>query len=89
VLDAAMRAALTSLLEREADWLITSSEALRILMRMVRDVAGDAGVVKMQQQNLVVPHIRIAETAHAQGFVNVALVGSGDEHLFAALQSRP
>jgi uroporphyrinogen-III synthase len=89
VLDAAMRAALTSLLEREADWLITSSEALRILMRMVRDIAGDAGVVKMQQQNLVVPHIRIAETARAQGFVNVALVGSGDEHLFAALQSRP
>jgi uroporphyrinogen-III synthase len=88
-LDATARAALASLLEREADWIITSSEALRILMQMVRQVAGDAGVVKMQHQNLVVPHIRIAETARAQGFVNVALVGSGDEHLFAALQSRP
>lgn len=89
VLDAATRAALTNLLQRGADWLITSSEALRILMQMVHQVAGDAGVVKMQQQNLVVPHIRIAETAHAQGFANVVLVGSGDEHLFAALQSRP
>jgi len=89
VLDATVHAALTSLLEREADWIITSSEALRILMRMVHRVAGDAGVAKMQQQKLVVPHIRIAETAHAQGFANVVLVGSGDEHLFAALQSRP
>jgi uroporphyrinogen-III synthase len=88
-LDAATRAALASLLERDADWLITSSEALRILMQMVSQVAGDTGVVKMQHQNLVVPHIRIAETARAQGFVNVTLVGSGDEHLFAALQSRP
>ena len=88
-LDASARLTLASLLEREADWIITSSEALRILMQMVGQVAGDPGVVKMQQQKLIVPHIRIAETARAMGFLNVVLTGSGDEHLFAALQSRP
>lgn len=88
VLDDARRAVLLRVLEAPADWVITSSEALRILLQMVREVAGDAGVVKMQQQNLVVPHIRIAETAHALGFVNVTQTGSGDEQVLAALQFR-
>lgn len=87
-LDARARACLLALLQRKADWLITSSEALRELMRMVRDVAGDAGVVKMQQQYLIVPHARIEETARQLGFTNCILTGSGDEHLLAALQSR-
>lgn len=88
VLDAARCDVLLRLLESGADWVITSSEALRILLQMVREAAGDAGVVKMQQQNLVVPHIRIAETARALGFVNVTQTGSGDEQVLAALQFR-
>jgi uroporphyrinogen-III synthase len=89
VLDAPTRSTLASLLRRDADWVITSSEALHILMQMVRQVDGDPGAVRMQQQSLIVPHVRIAETAHALGFLNVVLTASGDEHLFAALQSRP
>jgi uroporphyrinogen-III synthase len=42
----------------------------------------------MQQQHLIVPHARIAETARALGFARVTLTGSGDERLLAALQSR-
>ena len=88
VLDSAGRERLATLLERQAEWIITSSEALRILVGLVREVAGDAGVVKMQQQRLVIPHVRIEETARRLGFVDCLLTGSGDEHLIAALQSR-
>jgi uroporphyrinogen-III synthase len=45
-------------------------------------------VAKLQQQHLIVPHARIAETASALGFNAVTLTGSGDERLLAALQSR-
>ena len=86
VLDQAKSAQLRHLLETGADWVITSSEALRILLQMVRDVAGEPGVVKMQQQRLVVPHVRIAETARSLGFIDVVQTGSGDEPLLAALQ---
>lgn len=87
VLDATVREALIGLLERGADWVITSSEALRFLMQMIAQVEGDTGVVKMQQQRIIVPHVRIAETARELGLLNVALTGSGDESLVAALQS--
>jgi uroporphyrinogen-III synthase len=40
----------------------------------------------MQQQHLIVPHARIAETANL-GFSKLTLTGSGDERLLAALQS--
>jgi len=89
VLDAGARARLLALLERQADWIITSSEALRVLLQMVREVGGDAGVVKMQQQCIIVPHARIEETARQLGFINRIQTGSGDEHVLAALQSRP
>lgn len=89
VLDQAKRDQLRMLLSASADWIITSSEALRILVLMIEEVAGSAGVVEMQHQNLIVPHVRIAETAQSLGFSNVALTGSGDEQLVAALQSRP
>lgn len=79
---------LLRLLDCAADWVITSSEALHILLQMVRDVAGDIGVVKMQQQHLIVPHIRIAETAQTLGFASITQTGSGDEQLIAALQFR-
>lgn len=88
VLDQAKADHLRRLLEGGADWVITSSEALRILMGMVGETGGEPAVVKMQQQRLVVPHVRIAETARSLGFVDVVQTGSGDEPLLAALQFR-
>jgi uroporphyrinogen-III synthase len=87
VLDQARRTQLADLLAVSNDWIVTSSEALQILMQMVGQVAGAAGVAKMQQQRLIVPHVRIQETAAALGFRDVTLTGSGDERLLAALQS--
>lgn len=88
LLDDAKRVQLRRLLDMGADWVITSSEALRILLQMVQDTGGDAAVVKMQQQRLVVPHARIAETARSLGFTDIEQTGSGDEPLLAALQFR-
>ena len=93
VLDATGEQQLLRLLEREGDWIITSSEALQVLLQMVeqavRDAGADhiaAGVVKLQQQRLIVPHVRIAETARALGFHTVIQSASGDAGLLAALQ---
>ncbi len=88
VLDTDGRAQLAQLIAAPNDWIITSSEALGNLMRMVAQAAGDTGVAKMQQQHMLVPHARIAETAQMLGFRNITLTGSGDEGLLAALQSR-
>lgn len=74
-------------LDADCDWIITSSEALRILLALVEQIAGTASVVKMQQQHLIVPHSRIAEVAKSLHFNNVTLTGSGDEPLLAAIQS--
>lgn len=87
-LDEAARRQLRSLAAQPADWLITSSEALRILLGLVRETMGEEGVVIMQQRNIYVPHVRIAETAHALGFLHVVETGSGDDRLIAALQFR-
>lgn len=84
---AAVLQQLQTLLDAECDWIITSSEALRILLAMVERIAGAGSVVKMQQQHLIVPHCRIAEVAKNMLFNNVTLTGSGDELLLAALQS--
>jgi len=62
---------------------------LRILMRMVQQIAGTIGVAKMQQKKIIVPHARIAETAHMLGFKDIVLTGSGDEQVLAALQFAP
>ncbi|NMM36923.1 MAG: uroporphyrinogen III synthase [Glaciimonas sp.] len=78
---------LQSLLDVESDWIITSSEALHILMDLVKQIAGTEYVVKMQRKHLIVPHSRIAEVAKNLWFNNVTLTGSGDERLLAALQS--
>ena len=86
-LDEARRAQLTRLLDSPHDWIITSSEALRILVQMAKRTAGSGGVAKMQQQRIIVPHARIAETARMLGFTAITLTGSGDERLLAALQS--
>ena len=103
-LTAALAATLRRLLARRNDWVITSSEALRGLMLLLEALdraapadgaAAQAGaapasaVVKMQQQHLIVPHARIAQTASGLGFTRLTLTGSGDERVLAALQSRP
>ncbi|KAF3998083.1 uroporphyrinogen-III synthase [Glaciimonas immobilis] len=86
----AVAARLQELMNSQNDWIITSSEALKILIQMVQaldNTAGNGtGVVKIQQKNLLVPHARIADTAHALGFTAVTLTGSGDERLLDALQ---
>jgi uroporphyrinogen-III synthase len=86
-LDHERRAKLLQLIAGENDWIVTSSEALRNLMQSVEQAAGAPGVAKMQQQQVFVPHARIAETARALGLQRVTLTGSGDEALLAALQS--
>lgn len=85
-LDAVLEARLVQLLNSQNDWIVTSSEALRHLMDLVQQVESGTGVAKIQQQHLLVPHARIAETAHALGFTDVTLTGSGDERLLDALQ---
>jgi uroporphyrinogen-III synthase len=80
-------ATLCSLLDTQNDWIITSSEALRGLFDLLRQL-GDARVDQMQQQHVIVPHARIAATAQALGLARVTLTGSGDERLLAALQSQ-
>ena len=84
----AMAATLTGLLATPNDWIITSSEALRGLMALLRELEPEAAVAKMQQQHLIVPHARIAETANTLGLTRLTLTGSGDERLLAALQSQ-
>lgn len=84
-----LRARLLALLERDNDWIITSSEALRGLLALVDQLGSPAAVAKMQQQHVIVPHARIEETAKSLGLARVTLCGSGDERLLAALQSRP
>lgn len=89
----ALRATLEKLLQHNNDWIITSSEALRGLLALLSALDESGGekavVVKMQQQHLIVPHARIAQTATALGFARVTLTGSGDAGVLAALQSRP
>ncbi|WP_426072391.1 uroporphyrinogen-III synthase [Janthinobacterium sp. DSP2-3-3] len=85
----ALRATLEKLLQHNNDWIITSSEALRGLLALLEELDGKKiAVVKMQQQHLIVPHARIAQTAAALGFARVTLTGSGDAGVLAALQSR-
>ncbi|OFA04289.1 uroporphyrinogen-III synthase [Duganella sp. HH101] len=90
-----LAATLRRLLSQQNDWIITSSEALRGLCALLAqldadypDAAQQNPVVLMQQQHLIIPHARIAETANNLGFSRLTLTGSGDERLLAALQSR-
>jgi uroporphyrinogen-III synthase len=91
VLTPALAERLHALLAAPNDWIITSSEALRGLLGLLRELDGGSGAIVeiMQQQHLVVPHARIAANARELGFHRVTLTGSGDERLLAALQSRP
>jgi uroporphyrinogen-III synthase len=83
------RGCLLALLDNGAEWVITSSEAMRHLLEMARLAGGADRVVKLQRQRIYVSHHRIARTAELLGFAKVVLTGSGDERLLAALQSTP
>ncbi len=95
-LDAAMQAKLSEMLAAQHDWLITSSEALRHLLEILQKMQESAAdfsavyakiVANMQQQHLIVPHVRIAETARSLGFCHITLSAAGDEGMLTALQS--
>lgn len=83
----ARRSELKRLLCCQNDWIVTSSEALRFLTQMVAQLDEAEGVVKMQQQRILVSHARIAETAESLGFRHIIRTRSGDDGLLAALQS--
>ncbi|MDB5853346.1 MAG: hemD [Herminiimonas sp.] len=85
--DSARATTLRQLMGQRADWVVTSSEALRILLEWVREADGEAGVMAMQRQRLFVPHRRIVESARQLGISRVVLTQSGDDGLLAALQS--
>jgi uroporphyrinogen-III synthase len=98
MLTPALAAQLENVLASPHDWIVTSSEALRGLVGLLQQTeqqlreqgrADSQMVVKLQQQHLIVPHERIAQTAAALGFARLTLTGSGDERLLAALQSQP
>ncbi len=89
IFDAEFCRQLQHILATPHDWVVTSSEALRVLMQRLVEIGNMLDVAKMQQQRMLVPHRRIAETAQELGFLNITLTGSGDERLLAALQSRP
>lgn len=79
---------LNELLSCSDYWVVSSSEALRTLEHMVIEQVGRDAVVKMHQLNLLVSHQRIAQNAENSGFKQVELIGSGDQNLLRALQSR-
>lgn len=87
--DADRQRELARLLACDSLWVITSSEALRGLLAMARELGGEECVANLQHKQLLVPHLRIEESARELGFRSVRLTGSGDEALLAALQSRP
>ena len=89
VLDDVRRAHLASLIHENNDWIITSSEGLRLLQGLVEQVAGARGWAAMLQKTLLIPHFRIAETARSLGFMHIIQTGSGDDALCAAIQSQP
>jgi nitric oxide synthase oxygenase domain/subunit len=53
------------------------------------EVADAQAWARLQMSMLIVPHERIALTAEELGFQRLLRTGSGDEALFAAIQSRP
>lgn len=82
-----------TLLTQPNYWAVSSSEAIRTLLDLIREVVGEKDVAKLQQHmqhvHLLVSHQRIVETAEKCGYANISLIGSGDENLLLALQSQP
>lgn len=70
----------TVLLEEVPDAItVTSSEALEYLGQMLN------GQAQLRDMPLFVPHKRIAELAHRQGWQQVLLTGTGDDGLVSGL----
>ena len=88
ILTAQRAGQLQHLLGCSACWVVSSSEALKTLEQMVLQSGDPTAVVKMHQLKLWVSHQRIAQNAEKSGFMHVDLIGSGDENLLHALQSR-
>jgi len=87
--NSAMMAQLRQLLDEPCEWIITSSEALRVLVQWASQLSLSGEYVAiLQQKMLIVPHARIAETAQTLGFNHITRTASGDTGLLAALQSR-
>jgi uroporphyrinogen-III synthase len=86
--DAGRRQQLHSLLGGDCTWVITSSEALRNLLAMAAQTGDAADPARLLSQELLVPHIRIEDTARELGFARILRCASGDEELFAKLQLR-
>ena len=73
---------ISELLDASPDAItVTSSEALKYLWQMLGDAQSD----NISGIPLFVPHKRIAELAHQQGWKRVQLTGAGDEGLLSAL----
>ena len=89
VLTPTLATELQHLLDTDNCWVITSSEALQVLMQLVAQVDPEGGVVKIQRKKLFVPHMRIQEVAQTLGFDSVVLTDAGDDGLFSTLQSAP
>ncbi len=62
--------------------VVTSSDGLKNLFEMV----GKPGQCSLRTTPLVVPHLRIAETARGLGLGNVVLTEAGDEGIVAGLR---
>jgi uroporphyrinogen-III synthase len=87
-MDDAVRQQLHALLSEDATWVVTSSEALRNLAAM-SSATGHAGDgARLLTQKLLVPHIRIEETARELGFARILRCASGDDALIAKLELR-
>ena len=82
----ARRQQLRQLLQQPNDWLISSSEALRILLDAAAQVDPEQSVAKLQHQNWFAPHPRIADVARAAGLQSIHLTHAGDDGLLTALQ---
>jgi uroporphyrinogen-III synthase len=67
----------------------SSGAAHQTAHQAARHAEDRSAVVMLQQQHLIVPHARIAQTAAELGCSRVTLTGSGDELVLAALQSPP
>lgn len=71
----------------DSDWIVTSSEALRILVQQAGQALGAQGLERIQNQRIIVPHPRIAECAEELGFRRLVQAESGDDGLLSALQA--
>ena len=78
---------LMQLLDADSRWIITSSEALHVLIQRVALVDPHDGIGKIQRKILYAPHPRIVDVAQSLGFRTVHLTDAGDDGLLSTLFS--